>query len=246
MTVSSYIERSSLYHKTDTRAKILFTLSLSITCFFISKLYALGILVSFILALSLLSVGIRETLENLKRIAFILFFLILFSPLQKREGSPLVVGWGFTFLTEEGLYVTLKASFRFIIISFAFMLLLQTEKNEMIIRALKDFGLSMNMALVFSLTLRYIPFLSNLYYEIKDSLSLRLKEGKRGYPVLPIITALSISSVAMIPKTAAALEERGYGRKCRTERSKSEINPRVFTEILLSVTLPVIFFMVTK
>ena len=100
-------------------------------------------------------------------------------------------------------------------LSWALMLLLLTARNEEIIRGLRAFHMPYNAALAASMVLRFIPHLGLLFSEIRDSMSLRLDEGRRGYPMLPSITALTVAAIRMIPETAAALEERGFGRMAK-------------------------------
>lgn len=241
MQINMYIYGTSFYHKLDIRAKLLFTLASSFASFFVTSWYGLLLIGFGFVVLSLLSVGVKETWLGFKRLAPILFFLFLLSPLQSRAGEGLLYIGTFKLLTKEGLWTAYKVSMRFIAISYAFMLLIETEQSEKIIQALEWYKLPYNVALMLSLVLRYIPYLGSLYEDIRLSMSLRLKEGKRGYPVMPTITALTVAAIKMIPETAAALEERGFGLKERKAMKKMTFRSSLLLQLLLSVMLPLAF-----
>lgn len=240
MQINSYIYGTSLYHRLDIRAKIIFTLLISVAAFFISAWYALLSLAVFFILLSLLSIGIKETWRGFLRLLPILIFLIVLSPLQDRSGIDGIFIKGVKLVTYDGLWTVFRVGMRFIAISYAFMLLVETERSEDMIYALMWFRLPYNAALMFSLTLRYIPYFGSLYEDIRLSMSLRQKEGKRGYPIMPTITALTVAAIKMIPNTASALEERGFGRDTRRDINKvAPITPFIFTQIAICVILPI-------
>ena len=239
MQINTYIFGTSLYHRMDIRAKLIFTILISISSFFINTWQALIALDIFFLLLSLYSVGIKETSLGFRRLLPILVFLLLFSPLQNRSGSDGIFINGFKLVSFDGLWTIVRVGTRFILISYAFMLLIETERSEMLISALEWFHLPYNVALMLSLTLRYIPYLGSLYEDIRLSMALRLKEGKRGYPIMPTITALTVAAIKMIPNTASALEERGFGLKGRKPIKRLGNTPSSFTQILLSLILPI-------
>ena len=124
------------------------------------------------------------------------------------------------------------------------MLLLLTERNEDIIKGLRAFHLPYNAALTASMILRFIPYLGYLFSEIRDSMSLRLEEGKRGYPIIPSITALTVSAIRMIPCTASALEERGFGLR-RSHKEQHIARPEhYFTQWAIGVIIPLSLLLV--
>ena len=191
-----------------------------------------------------ISVGRREAWHCYSRLIPLFVIILLFTPLQERGGTPLFSYDGFTIATEEGLYTVLRTISRLGGISGALMLLLLTERNESIIRGLRAFSLPYNAALSASMILRFIPYLGQLFSEIRDSMSLRLEEGKRGYPMIPSITALAVASIRMIPDTAASLEERGFGRAGRIGKEPIE-RPRFYLiQWLIGVIIPLSLLLV--
>ena len=141
-------------------------------------------------------------------------------------------------MTEEGLWIIMRIIARLGGISGALMLLLLTERNEDVIKGLRVFRMPYNAALTVSIILRFIPYLGSLFTEIRDSMSLRLEEGKHGYPILPSITALAVAAIKMIPDTAASLEERGFGRRNQRKSIKLPYPEGYLTQWLIGVIIP--------
>ncbi len=218
MNVSSYVYGTSFYHKLDIRPKLFFTLLFSVISFLASSWPGLIIVFFLPAVIMVFSVGWRESWRCYSRLVPLFVMILLLSPLQDRGGVPLAVFNGFVLVTREGAGSVLRIISRLGGISGALMLLLLTERNEDIIKGLRACHLPYNAALSASMILRFIPYLGLLFSEIRDSMSLRLKEGRRGYPILPSITALAVASIKMIPDTASALEERGFGRSGKIAR----------------------------
>lgn len=241
MQINTYIYGTSFYHKFDIRAKLLFTLLISISAFFVSNPFFLLFLALAFVVVSMLSVGAKESFLCFKRLSLILLFLFLFSPLQNRSSVEGIYISSFKLVTYDALMTSYRVAMRFIAISYAFMLLIETEKSERIIDAFEWYKLPENVSLMLSLVLRYIPYIGSMYEDIRLSMSLRLKEGKRGYPIFPTIIALTVASIKMIPQTASSLEERGYGSKSAIKRRRFGRNPYLLIEFIISIILPVIF-----
>ena len=246
MNTSSYIHGTSLYHRYDIRGKLVFTLVYSVSVFFIHSWYGLALSALLPLSIYTISLGLKETARAFSRILPVIILLFLFLPLQDRDGAVLLSIKDAVIITREGLYRVCRLSSRFVSLSFILMLLSATERSENIIKGLRFYHLPYTLSLLFSMILRFIPYLGSLFGEIRASMSLRLTEGKHGFPIMPSITAFTVAAVRMIPDTAAALEERGFGRKGRTDYSRLENKPYLFSEILFSAIFPVIFFIIVR
>ena len=208
MNVSSYVYGTSFYHRFDVRPKLFFSLVFIVEAFIVDS--AVGLLLLFFLPMALMiaSVGIREWWVSFRRLLPLLVMLVLFIPLQARDGMPILSVGGVTVVTEEGLSLVLRIISRLGGISMALMLLLLTER------------------------------------EIRDSMSLRLEEGKRGYPILPSITALVVAAIRMIPDTASSLEERGYGSAGRIGYERMERPNGYFIQWAIGAIIALILFLV--
>lgn len=242
MQVNSYIYGESFYHRFDIRAKLLFTILFVISVFFIESPLKMAAAASIPLAIALFSIGAKETWRDIRRLIPLMIMLVLFMPFQKRSGTPLLLVRGFALVTEEALLYVSGIGLRLLAISLISMLLVQTEEPETIILGMRFYRLPYSAALVFSIILRFIPFLASQFESIRSSMSLRLSEDKRGVPIMPVVTSLVVSAIKMIPETASALEERGFGRGKRTEFKTLCPIGQCFTHFMLSVIVPIIFF----
>ncbi len=238
MQMNAYIYGDSFYYHFDVRAKLLFSVFMSVAVFLIrSWILSLSIAILSVL-LSVSTVKGKETAKGFRRLIPIIVFLFIFSPLSYRDGTPLIEIGSFMLLSVEAFLHALQSASRFISISYLFFLLMETERSENIVKGLRYYHLSYNAAITISLTLRYIPYLGSLYEDIRGSMSLRLRENKRGYPIMPTITALTISAVKMVPELASAMEERGFGLKSMKEYGRLGFSWSFFTHMAISVILP--------
>lgn len=240
MKMGSYIYRKSFYHAFDSRAKLLFSLLFSIALIVSASIYHALAMAAIMVLISFLSLGMRETLMNFKRILLLIIFIILFSPLSMRTGRPLVTLHSFTLITYEGAFSSLMVLLKFIGISFTFSLLLETERMEDLIRALRYFKVPYGVSITISMTLSLIPALIYRYSEIREAMALRGIKGRKGAMMAPL-SSLIVSAVKMIPDSASMLEERGFTSKEVPSYKKLDMNAFIFTQIAISVIIPVIF-----
>ena len=105
MNVSSYIYGTSFYHKFDVRPKLISTLLFSVIAFIMSSWTGFALVFLMPLVIMVLSVGAKETWRCYSRLIPIFILLILFIPLQKRSGLPILSVGGFVVMTEEGLWM---------------------------------------------------------------------------------------------------------------------------------------------
>lgn len=129
---------------------------------------------------------------------------------------------------------------KFIGISFTFSLLLETERMEDLIRALRYFKVPYGVSITISMTLSLIPALIYRYSEIREAMALRGIKGRKRAMMAPL-SSLIVSAVKMIPDSASMLEERGFTSKEVPSYKKLDMNAFIFTQIAISVIIPVIF-----
>ncbi len=238
MSFSSYIYRKSFYHRLDPRAKLIFTLLITLAILMESSVLKAFCYAFLAILLSISAVGVKESFLNFRRISLLVLFIIIFSPLQQRSGKALVSIGSFMLLSMDGALSSSLILFKFITISYIFSLLLETERLENIIAALRYFRLPYSVSLTVSMTLSFIPTLANRYAEIRDAISLRIGDQKRKESLLAVLTSLIVSAIKLIPETASVLEERGFSGKCETCYRSLEMNGLIFTEMVLSVIIP--------
>ena len=232
MRSGTYIYKDSFYHRFDDRAKLIFTLLFSIALIASPSFYpALSMMLLSIL-LSLFSVGFKESLLNFKRILLLVIFIIIFSPFQKRDAESIISIGSFMLISRDSLLSSSMILFKFVGISFIFSLLLETERIEDIVRALRYFHISYSASLTISMTLSLIPSLSYRYSEIREAIEL-----------FPSLVSLIVSAVKLIPENASLLEERGFTGEERHSYRSYSMNGFIFTQMLLSVIIPLAFFL---
>ena len=246
MNADSYIYGTSFYHVFDPRPKLLFTLLYAFLSFFVSSWYGMVLFPLVACILFALSLGFGELWKGAKRILPVVILLLVFLPLQDRAGIALLSFRGFVLVTHEGWGRVARLISRFVSISMVLMLFMETVRSVDIIKTLRYYHLPYSVALLFSMILRFIPYLGSLFEDIRDSMSLRLNEDRNGVPILPSITAFTLSAVRMIPDTAAALEERGFGNGRHSDYGMLKSYKGLFTEFMLSAILPIIFFVVVR
>ena len=248
MQINTYIAGSSLYHRFDVRAKIIFTILMCIVVFFDMPLYVHYALILLITLLSLTTVKLKVTLHNIKLMLPVTIFMVIFMPLQERGGSALLSYRGFTIITTEGLNIVQVLISRFYFISMICTLLLESSTSRDILLALKSFHLPDSFCMVLSLALRFIPSFASTFTRIKDSQRLRLPnpdeegEKKSFTKLIPTFTSALVVALKSINTTAAALDLRGYGRsKNKTEFYTLEGGKKLFTHLAISIIIPAIF-----
>lgn len=242
MTVGTYIHADSFIHRMDARAKVLFCLLFSVSAVVAKDIGILFAMFLLTLFSSLAAVGMKETWRNYKRLLPLLLCIVLFLPLQERGGKALLTLFSFKLVTVEGLFKALAVALKFMSISMVFSLLLETERQETLILALRSFGLPYGASLTLSMSLSFIPMLSARLDEIRASMSLRMNDGNReGF--LAVLVAVVVSAVKQIPETAAALEERGFSNGRRTSYRNLGWSFCIFTQILIAAIIPAMFFL---
>ncbi len=241
MRMGTYIYGESFYHRVDARAKIIFTLLFTIALVSSTSLPSSFVMMGMTLIISLAALKARETLVNLRRIALLMFFIIISTPLQQRSGTPLVSMGSFMLISREGMASSLQILSKFIGVSFIFSLLLETERIEDIVRALRCFRIPYSASLTISMTLSMIPALMYRYSEIRDAIDLRSDGKGRHGTLMPSLVSLIVSALKMIPQNASLLEERGFTGKEVPSYKELPMNGFIFTQMLLSVIIPVAF-----
>lgn len=252
MKSNSYIPGKGLYYSFDPRAKMLFTILISVVLFLPVSAVAVYVLALLILLFSVTQTGLKATWHAFSLILPMLAFMVLFMPLQQRGSEPLLSAGSLVLVTREGLYSFSLFACRFIFISILFSLLLATTDPKDILPAFRFYRLPYNASLVLSLSIRFIPEIGATYRQIRDSQRLRLPnpddERARKHKfrsMLPTLTSTLVVVLKNIPYSAAALELRGYGRS--NGRTSFHVLPPArgrISHFLIALSIPVITFLI--
>ncbi len=224
LKMGQYWPADSLLHRMDARAKVACALIIMVSVFFVHSLPQL--LFSWAVALLLVAlshVPVTKVLQSVRPVVLMLCLLAICNLLLVRSGDALV-SLGPLVITTGGVWAALLYSLRLVAAVLAAALLLLTTTPTQLTDAF-DAGLAPlsriglpghELAMVFSLMLRFIPTLADEASAILDAQTARggaLAEGspiKRVRAVVPVIVALLASSLRHANGLSRALDARCY------------------------------------
>ena len=212
MDPSLYLDRDTWIHRLDPRTKMFLLLGMFALPFvFLNPLYVLAVL-----ALVLLFGYLAESLVNLRRIWFILFMILLVTPIMWS-----ILGSGrtplFLFVEREALLYGLTAAQRIVITVIAGMIFLSTTRNEEVAIGLVRLGIPYRFAFAVSTALRLVPTIIATGLTIgqaQRSRGLDLESGnifERIRKHLPLLVPVFVTTVRSTNVFSMALESKGFG-----------------------------------
>ena len=216
MDPSLYLDRDTFVHRLDPRTKMFLLLGMFALPFvFLNPLYVLGVL-----ALVLCFGYLADSLVNLRRIWFILFMIIVVTPILWS-----IVGSGrtplFLFVEREALLYGLSAAQRIAITVIAGMIFLSTTRNEDVALGLVRLGIPYRFAFAVSTALRLVPTIVTTGLTIgqaQRSRGLDLDSGniiQRIRNHLPLLVPVFVTTVRSTNVFSMALESKGFGAGSR-------------------------------
>lgn len=251
ITLGQYFPGTSLVHRFDPRAKILFTV------FFIATIFLCKHLVSYCLTLVVLLVFIaisrvqaKVFLKGMKPVIFIVICTALLNLFY--TSGTVVWSFGILKITEEGLW---KAGFMVlrILMLIACTLLLTyttspialTDGLERLLRPLKKVRFPVHeLSMMMSIALRFIP---TLIQETDKIISAQKARGadfdtgnlvQKAKALIPILIPLFISSFRRAEELAIAMECRCYhGDEGRTSLRQLTMAGRDWGLLVFSIAL---------
>ena len=222
--MGQYYAANSPIHRLDPRTKTACALALMIATFFVHSPLGLVALVACVLALlAAARVPAGEVLSSVRGVLWVLLVLAVFNLLLIRDGSVLLAAGPVT-ITTGGVWSAVLYPVRvFSAIVVGALLLLTTTPTELgdafdaACSPLTKLGLpGHELAMVFSLMLRFIPTLANDASAIMDAQVARGGEVARGSvgsrlrAIGSVLVALMASSMHHADDLARALDARCY------------------------------------
>lgn len=224
ISLGQYYPADSPIHRLDPRVKIICALTVMISVFFINTPLQLALgyaAMAGVIALS--HIPLSKMVRSLRPIVFMLLVLSTFNLIFTRGGTVLLEA-GPLIITSAGVRAALLYSLRLVIGVVAGLLLLLTttptqltDAFDSLLSPLSRIGLpGHELAMVFSLMLRFIPTLADEAQAVIDAQTARggaLAEGSlvhRVRSVAPILIALLASSVHHANGLSRALDARCY------------------------------------
>ncbi len=224
ISIGQYVAADSVLHRLDPRAKVGAALAIMVSVFFIHVPIQLVLGFAFVLGVVALSrVPAGKVLDSLRPVVVVLLVLSLFNLFLTSTGEVLAT-LGPLRITTGGVEAALLYSLRLVIGVLAGALILLTttpsqltDAFDSLLAPLARLGLPAHeLAMVFSLMLRFIPTLADEAAAVTDAQTSRggaLSEGspiKRVRAVVPIVVALLASSLHHANDLSRALDARCY------------------------------------
>ena len=203
LIIGQYVYEDSFIHKLDPRIKIWFVILISIVLFLIKSYAGFALAVIFIAAIALLSrIKIKNVLRNLRPFLFFFVFILLMYALFSR--NELV----------KGIITVLRFVLLIIIAS---VLTFSTTISDLVLaleklfKPLKIMGIkSRDIAVMVSITLRFIPLFFLEAMKIRDAKLSRLAELKKLKHIKLIIIPLLENVFKRASNLSDAMESRCY------------------------------------
>lgn len=251
ITLGQYFPGTSLIHRFDPRAKILFTVLFIATIFLCKNVVSYGLTLVVLLVLIAISrVRPKVFLKGMKPIIFIVICTALLNLFY--TSGTVVWSFGILKITEEGLW---KAGFMVlrILMLIACTLLLTyttspialTDGLERLLRPLKKVNFPVHeLSMMMSIALRFIP---TLIQETDKIISAQKARGadfdsgglvQKAKALIPILIPLFISSFRRAEELAIAMECRCYhGDEGRTSLRQLVMAGRDWGLLVFSIAL---------
>ena len=250
LSLGQYWPAASPLHRLDPRTKAFCALAIMISVFFINTWQQLLLGWAFALALVALSrVPVSRVLDSIKPVVFMLCILSVCNLFLVRRGDPLV-SLGPITITTAGAWAAVVYSLRLVVAVIAAALLLLTTTPTQLTDAfdaslapLSRIGLpGHELAMVFSLMLRFIPTLADEASAIIDAQTSRGGGMSGGSPakrirsIVAVVVSLLASSLRHANGLSRALDARCYeGGAARSHWHPLRFAPRDAVAALITI-----------
>ena len=248
--IGQYYEADSPIHALDARVKLCCELAALVTIFCAGAPAQLALAAGFTLAVVAASrIPAGRIAASIKPLVFFLAFLSLFNLVFVQSGATLLAV-GPLRVSEGGAWAAVLYTVRF---GFALMLgsliLLTTTPTELsdafdsLLSPLARLGLPAHeVAMVFSLMLRFIPTIADETSAILDAQAMRgggFDEGgpvRRVRAIVPVVVALLASGLRHAEGLSRALDARCYeGGEKRTHLHEQHVGARDLAAVAITV-----------
>lgn len=254
LTVGQYYEAESPVHALDARVKFCCALASMITLFCAGNPAQLAVGAVFtVAAVAASRVPLGRVAAQIKPLVFFLGVLSLFNLIFVQTGDP-VLAAGPLRITEGGVWAAVLYTTRFALaLAVGSLILLTTTPTALsdafdsLLSPLARLGLPAHeIAMVFSLMLRFVPTIADETSAILDAQAMRggaLDEGgvaRRVRAIVPVVVALLASGLRHAEGLARALDARCYeGGEGRTHLHEQRICHRDLIACAITLVLPV-------
>ena len=209
-----YLDYNTLYHRLDSRTKILVFMSVFVGVLLFQDPRWLAPTVLLVLAQLLVS----RSVKNLRRIRYVLLVMSVSSVVLWNffAGGETPLFWVFD---VESMHYALGRTFLILSIVTMGIVLISTTRNEELIMGMIKMGLPYRVGFAISTSLRLVPTVASSLVTISQaqrSRGLDLESGnvlERVRKFLPLLVPVFISSIRNTNIFGMALESRGFGAR---------------------------------
>lgn len=258
ISLGQYYPASSPIHSLDPRTKLIITIAYIVMIFFIETFIGFGIVALCLLATILMSkIPLLKILKSLKIVIFLVVFTVLMTLFfYGGDKSEIVLDWWiFTFYKQQLIDCGLIACRLFFMIlgptllTFTTTPVQLTDGMQSLLKPLALIGIPVHsLAIIMSITLRFIPTLSEETDKIISAQKSRCADFesgnifKRAKAMIPILIPLLTSSIRRAEELANAMDSRCF----KDAKNRSRMNKLKFSVLdpIFFVGFCALFFVV--
>lgn len=263
ITLGVYIPANTIVHRSDPRAKILFSILLITLLFFIKTYAPYGVFAAFALFLVWVSrIPVGYAIKGLKPmipVLAIMWVLQLF--LQKPDHAQVIFSLGFLQATDVGLHMGTLMSIRVLllflittILTMATSMVELTDGIEALLKPFRKVGVpSHELAMTLVIALRFVPTLAEEMEKIVKAQMARGVDFDRGNfiqktaKMFPIFLPLFLNAFKRAEDLIIAMEARNYtGGSGRTKMRQLKMGPADLKSFLVLVVFTVLMIAVIR
>ncbi len=226
----------------DPRSKIAIAACLSTLAVVWTTIAGLSLLCSVTLVLALVfSVNLKQVWQRFHKFLGMLLIIILLQSVCTRQGTPLIIIYGFPLLTDYGIHQGITFVLRMAII-LMLGLLLATSSNRELTQGLIQLKLPYEIAFMATLGGKFLPILREEFVDSfhafllrgVDPKKLKLRDKVKIYT--SIITPVCMNAVLKAKEISIAMELRGFRMKeTRTSLFHLELGVKDYVIIISSI-----------
>ena len=224
LTLGQYFPGNSFLHRMDPRMKLILTFALILIVFLSQGFIGFGLILLFILTVSLLSgIKLKFLVRGLKPILFIVIFTFILNVFFQ-AGQHVLFAWKFIKITEEGLRTAFFLAARLVLLVVCTQLLTLTTSPIALTDGLESLFKPLTkvhfpaheIAMMMSIALRFIPTLMDEANKIMRAQMARGADFESGNLIrrararVPLLVPLFVGAFRRAEDLALAMEARGY------------------------------------
>lgn len=203
-----YRRGTSIIHKLDPRAKLVYLVLLSaMAVYFLNPLLLIAIFISTVPIVAIAGIGGRWSQSIRGSAFFIVMIFVINLVVYVLYGRPLT----------EAITFSVAMAFRFVVLISIFSSYFLTTSPEDLTQSMVQLRVPYDYALTFNMAMRFVPTLSKeaqIIMDAQKSRGLEMEKGNfmqkiRNY--IPVLVPLIVSSFRRAELVADAMESRAFG-----------------------------------